>query len=175
MSQKNKSSKRTSVDLSEFAQKIKERYLYLGLKNILSAGLVLFDLQAEKDKFKAIGVASEAIDPDTLTVGGQRLKGIERAIAFVEKAKREASTHGLADDVLIYNELLGILVEPEIQEDDSEKTHGQISRVAHVMRKMSPDGSLDIEFLSEEDRQAVHELAKLTRPETKKPSKDQTA
>ncbi len=59
----------------------------------------------------------------------------------------------------------------------AEKTHGQISKAVHVIREMSPDGSLSVKFLSDEDRQAVEELAELIHPKAKakKADKDKTA
>lgn len=50
--------RRTSVDLTKVAQKVKDEYIHLGLKNILSAGLVLFGKQSDKDKLKALAEAN---------------------------------------------------------------------------------------------------------------------
>ena len=65
----------------------------------------------------------------------------------------------------------------EDTEDKPKKTDGQVSRAMYVLKEMSADGLLHIEFLSDEDRKAAEELAELMRPETKakKSDKGQTA
>ncbi len=64
------------------------------------------------------------------------------------------------------------------QEATAEKIQGQVSRAMHIIKTMSPDGSLHIEFLSDEDQKAIGEFVKLYDPKSKKaknPTKDQTA
>ena len=100
---------KTSVDFTEVAQKLKEQYLYLGLKNILSAGLVLFDKQTGDDKLKAITVANGALDGKYLTTGKDR---IAKARVLLD----DAIHHSMLgeDEKSFFRELLEILAEPEI-------------------------------------------------------------
>ncbi len=83
----------TSVDLTAVAQKIKEQYLYLGLKNILSTGLVLFDLQSDVDKLKGVRVANGDLDLTGLVVGQERSDRIVTAINVITNVKQEFNGH----------------------------------------------------------------------------------
>ncbi len=48
---------KTTVNLTDIAQQIKNEFVHLGLGNILSAGLVLFSKQSAEDKLKAMAEA----------------------------------------------------------------------------------------------------------------------
>ena len=99
----------TSVVLNETVQKIKDELSPIyGLKNILSAGLMLFSRLSADDQKKVI---AEINYPP--------------------------------------------------QEDTAEQTQGQVSRAMHMIKELSPDGSLHIEMLSDEDLDALGELVKL--------------
>lgn len=56
--------RKTSVDLTELAQVVKNQYVHLGLKNILSAGLLLFAEETGDGKLKAIAKANGATTDD---------------------------------------------------------------------------------------------------------------
>lgn len=65
--------RRTSVDLTPLAQKIKDEYVHHGLKNILSAGLVLFHIQNDTDKLMSIDVANDTAKKKVLSTGKAKL------------------------------------------------------------------------------------------------------
>lgn len=50
--------KHTTVNLTDYAQPIKDRLKVYGLKNIISAGLVLLDMLEPKDREEFIGLIS---------------------------------------------------------------------------------------------------------------------
>ena len=50
------------VFLTKDVEEIKERYAYLGLKNLLSAGLVLFHFACDKQKMDALDEANGWIE-----------------------------------------------------------------------------------------------------------------
>lgn len=56
----NEKRRKTSVDLTDIGQAIKNQYVHLGLKNILSAGLLLFGEQSSDGKLNAIAMANGA-------------------------------------------------------------------------------------------------------------------
>jgi len=164
MSLKNK---RTSVDLSEIAQKIKEKYIYLGLKNILSAGLILFDKQSQDDKLTAIGVASDAINPNQLTAGEQRLQKISNAISFTKEVK---NSEQVSPDVRNFcDKLLDILREPSLAEDMKSTLSPDLKTIRRALRGMieaerHAPGTI-IKILSEEDSARAAEFRKAVGPE----------
>ncbi len=50
--------RKTTVDLTKTAQKVKDEYIHLGLRRILSAGLVLFGKATESEKLEALRQAT---------------------------------------------------------------------------------------------------------------------
>ena len=64
--------KRTSVDLTERAERIKQKHQHLGLKNILSAGLVLFDAQTDAEKLQALADAHTVVDDAAMQSRGRK-------------------------------------------------------------------------------------------------------
>ncbi len=172
------SKKTSSVVLTPEAQKIKDRIAgAFSLKGIFSAGLIWFNRLDTETMIDIVSAAKKNSPLLPLIESIDHSLKIKKAITLVQKVKDDfgGSKPAPLDVQWLCNELLRILTTPKIQEDIAEKTQGELSRAMHIIKKMSPDGSLDIEFLSEEDRQAVHELAKLTRPEDKKSDKDKTA
>lgn len=79
--------RQTDVDLTDIAQKIREKYHDFGLKNILSASLVLFDNETEVEQIMALFVARGIISPNELEGGARKSKRIDDAVAFIRKVK----------------------------------------------------------------------------------------
>lgn len=156
--------RQTTVILAEFAQSIKDRLApVFGLKNILSAGLVLFDEQSDNEQKRIIREVNSSPEKEAVIAEVARLVGKlnnDEKLLIIRELKEK------------YKEKDDTIKGAEV---DVEKIQGRVSRAVHVMREMSPDGSLSVEFLSDEDRKAIDELAKLVQHKTKKPSKDQTA
>ncbi len=178
MVQKNK---RTSVDLSEFAQKIKEKYIYLGLRNILSAGLVLFDKHSSEDRFIAMGVANDSINPEQLTAGESRLHRIKKAVSVIKeiKLKFDGSEQIRLDTQRFCNELLDILREPSLTEDTKSTVSSSAESIRQTLREMinaekKTPGTI-IEILSEKDSTLANEFRKALGPELTKKKKIKNA
>lgn len=77
--------RRTSVDLTPQAQKIKNHYSYLGLKNILSAGLILFGKQSSEDQLLSIQVACEANPNKKLLVGRDYVEKLSKLKDYLDE------------------------------------------------------------------------------------------
>jgi len=76
MSKNSQQRRKTSVDLTEIAQSVKDRYVHLGLKNILSAGLLLFDKEDEAGKLRALAEAHAVVaEAEDIAQELQRKKG----------------------------------------------------------------------------------------------------
>ncbi len=78
-------------------------------------------------------------------------------------------------DRIVDEKMAAFHAEAPVQEVAAEQPQGQVSRAMHMIKELSPDGSLHIELLSDEDRKAVEEFARLMHPEGKNPTKNQTA
>jgi len=163
----------TSVTLNESVQKIKDELAPIyGLKNLLSAGLVLFVKQTDIDKLIAIKVANEDISPEQLTVGEDRYKRIKKTIELIKevKIKFDGSEQVPLDNTWFFNEIISILYEPAISEDFDSISPAKIFR--EQLRKLIKDdkhspGTI-IKILSEKDSTDVNYLRKALGPEPKK-------
>jgi len=78
---------RTSVDLTDAAQQVKEAFGYLGLKNILSAGLILFAKQSADGKLAAIAAAvnQKPIKPIETKAKHSKSKSLKAAINIIKE------------------------------------------------------------------------------------------
>ncbi len=157
--------RQTTVILAEFAQSIKDRLApVFGLKNILSAGLVLFDEQSDSEQKRIIREVNSSPEKEAVIAEVTRLVGglsNDEKLLIIRELKEK------------YKEKGDTVKGAEV--DVAKKAQGQVSKAVHVIREMSPDGALSIEFLSDEDRRAIGELAKLVRRETKKSNKSKEA
>ncbi len=154
--------KNTTVNLSSRVQSIKNRLAPIyGLKSVISAGLVLLDRLEDSEQKKIIQEVNAPPSQETVRTEVARLVGElsydEQSLILQELTKKQKKIGSTA------------------KVDASENKQGQVSKAVHVIREMSPDGTLSIEFLSDEDRKAIDELAKLVRRETKKSNKSKEA
>ena len=175
----NKKNIKTSVDFTEVAQKLKEQYLYLGLKNILSAGLVLFDKQTGDDKLKAITVANGALDAAYLTNPKPR---IEKALALIKEIRHDydpiMQPQGELDVIWFCEKLLEILAEPEIptetekepKQDKPKSLRQALKSFASAAEKQQVLPSMTIK-ITPSDEEAWDELRRLAEPEKAKQPK----
>ncbi len=94
--------RKTSVELTGLAQKIKNRYVHLGLKNLLSAGLVLFDKQTSSDKMTSLDVAFGLAKYDEFIVGKGRIDLIRKLKKIMEDINK--SQVGMGQSTLDWKE-----------------------------------------------------------------------
>jgi len=158
----------TSVTLNESVQKIKDELApVFGLKNILSAGLFLFDRQTDIDKFIAIKVARGDIAPEQLTAGEQRLQKISNAISIIKEIK---NSKRISPNVRNFcDKLLDILKEPSLVKDTKSTLSSDLETTRRALR-----GMIEVErhtpgtitkLLSEEDSARAAEFRKAFGPE----------
>ena len=170
------SKKTSSVVLTPEAQKIKDRIAgAFSLKGIFSAGIIWFNRLDTETMIDIVSAAKKNAPLLGLIEGLDHSKKIEKAVAFIGKNRRDCSRLGMADEEGLWEEALNILTEQEPEEKPAGGTQGQVSKAVTVLKKMSADGLLSVEFLSDEDQKVIDELAKLVRQERKKSHKGKTA
>jgi len=96
------SKKQTAVNLNETAQKIKDELSPIyGLKNILSAGLLLFSRLSDADQKKIIAELVSAHSADDHRAKKQHKKTLQDAIDIIKKtAKMESKRPGQVVELL---------------------------------------------------------------------------
>ncbi len=160
------SSKQTGVNLHEPAQKVKDELSpFFGLKNILSASLVWFGKLKLDDQKQAIAEAQGIAEYEFDIYNAQKkLDNVEKFILDLERAELQGAPHPSAE--YLKQNFYEIVNKPP---DQSPATADGFRNIISIIRQYFPDGNVDIEMLSAEDRALVDELIKDLGP--KKPKK----
>ena len=164
---------KTSVDFTEVAQKLKEQHLYLGLKNILSAGLVLFDKQIGDDKLKAIKIANGKLDSASLV---NTKPYVEKALDLIRDIDKDfgqdAQPQCDLDVGWFCAELRKILSGPEIptetkkepKQDKPKTLHQAFKKLVVAAEKQQVLPSMTIK-ITPSDEKAWDEFRRLVGPD----------
>ncbi len=164
----------TSVELTPIAQEIKDQYVYLGLKNILSASLLLFSKHSLLDQISAIKVACGRESPDDLEVGKSITEKIKKVVSVIKEVRHDFDGRqpvGL-DVQQFCNELLEILIikKAAVTEPQRRKTLKDAFEIIKNTAKTKERGERII-IPDQETQALIDQIRKELGPDPKKRKK----